>query len=677
MKNNRESGLEQIIAPGKIPSRFPVLDYEMERKYEKQASETSPDYSEKYSTIPEVIKATVARFGERPALVYKNNGENSFITYSRLDNSASAFALALMDKLSVKKGDHIAMVMDNSPDWMIANLGIQYAGAADVPRAADTPNEILETIIPHSDSRIALVQDLSTLQKLPNAGRNLDYIVVMDHNFKGAAGNILSFSELMEYGMQHLPEKKDEVLDRIKGIKGDDLASIIYSSGTTGTPKGAMLTQGNYMNNIEQIPKGFNVNENDRLLSVLPVWHAYERQVEYVMLGLGASIFYGSIKTLMYDLNRAEHTILAVIPDILNVLYKATMKKISTESNPLERMLAPLLIAGAKKYDRARRILNKEEPEYREESAPVENMRLMIAAVHKALYAPLHSLAQKEIYSKIQEKIGGKRLRIVTSGAGPLPSNIDEFFSAGRPTIPQISEGYGMTETIVVDFARDHKHNKIFTVGKALSGIEFRIVDEDNKDVRAGEIGLLKIRGPNVMKGYYKEPELTSRMIDSERFLSTGDLVRRTIDDYVRIIGRNDDTIVLTKGEKVNPALIENELIANQLIDSAVVIGDRKPYLAAHVYLNSAEAEKFAKQHSIKYFSLEELETNKKLVGYVREIVFRTTGNSKKFAKHDVVKRVVLHAQQIPEEFLSQTRKLKRKMFNTSYSDQNEEIYRR
>jgi len=159
--------------------------------------------------------------------------------------------------------------------------------------------------------------------------------------------------------------------------------------------------------------------------------------------------------------------------------------------------------------------------------------------------------------------------------------------------------------------------------------------------------------------------------------LSTGDLVRRTIDDYVRIIGRNDDTIVLTNGEKVNPALIENELIANQLIDSAVVIGDRKPYLAAHVYLNSAEAEKFAKQHSIKYFSLEELETNKKLVGYVREIVFRTTGNSKKFAKHDVVKRVVLHAQQIPEEFLSQTRKLKRKMFNTSYSDQNEEIYRR
>ncbi|MCX6710465.1 MAG: AMP-binding protein, partial [Candidatus Woesearchaeota archaeon] len=336
MENNLdESGLEKLI--NRRRALRTARDYEPER-HRQPDDEASPDYSEKYSTIPEVIKATVARFGERPALVYKNNGENSFITYSQLDENATAFAIALMNRLSVKKGDHIAMVMDNSPDWMIANLGIQYSGAADVPRAADTPSDTVKTIVEHSDAKIVLIDSLEQLPKLPENGENLDYIIIMDRDFKGSMDNILSFQDLLEWGIHNIANSnnKKKVGDRISEIKGDDLASIIYSSGTTGTPKGAMLTQGNYMNNIEQIPKGFDIDENDRLLSVLPIWHAYERQAEYAMLGLGASIFYGSIKTLMFDLNRAEHTILAVIPDILNVLYKATMKKISTESNPLE-----------------------------------------------------------------------------------------------------------------------------------------------------------------------------------------------------------------------------------------------------------------------------------------------------------------------------------------------------
>jgi long-chain acyl-CoA synthetase len=672
MQENLEEKLSIRAKAGSVmfeiecaPEEEPVHPTESEKEaaFAEQMKNILEDSNEREPrTIPEVVKRTVMNFGGRTALISSSN-EISSITYNELDNKATAFAIALMDRCSVVKGDHIAMIMDNSPDWMISNIGIQYSGAVDVPRASDTPTEILANIVNHSDSRIALVQNESLIPRLPDSGKALDYIIVMDKEFSKSVDKILSYSELMEYGEKMLPVKKYDVFERIGSLSGEDLASIIYSSGTTGEPKGAMLTHSNYMHNIKYIAKGFGFDENDRLISVLPIWHAYERQAEYALVGFGGSIYYSNVMKLRKDLQMAEQTVATMIPRILSLFYKGFMNKAA--ASPVKKILASALISGAKKYDRARRILENEEPEYNEIPEHEKSARMRNARIQKALYSPVKKIADKILFSKLKDALGEKTGTIIT-GAGPLPSEIDEFFSAAGL---KISEGYGMTETIVVDFVRDHAHNKIFTVGKILPELEYRIVREDGAEAKPGEIGLLKIKGPNVMKGYYRNPELTSKVIDSEGFLSTGDLVKKTIDDYIKIIGRNDDTFVLTTGEKVNPALIENELESDVGIDRAVLVGQHKPYVTAVIYPNRQALVAFAKSHSIKYSREDELLENPAVKKHVFGIVSKITGNNAKFAGYERVKDILLSFSEVTE--LSQSLKLKR---NEYYSNHREEI---
>jgi long-chain acyl-CoA synthetase len=619
-------------------------------------------------TIPEVVRRTASHFGDRPALLWRDGESLRTMTYVELDARATAFAIALMDKCSVAKGDHIAMIMDNSPDWMTANLGIQYAGGVDVPRASDTPADTLAHIVSHSDVRIALVQSASLVPSLPDEGKGLDYIIVMDKNFSGGDDRVLRWADMIAYGTEQVAARRQDVLERSASIAGGDLASIIYSSGTTGMPKGAMLTHANYMHNIKYIAKGFGVDENDRMIAVLPVWHAYERQAEYAFVGFGGSIFYSSVVSLRNDLQTAGQTVTIVIPRILNLFYKGFMRKVA--ASPAKKLIATVLLKGAKRYDQARRILEGEEAEFEEMPTQSRNAGVRKARFLRALYAPDHKTADRLLFSKIREALGSKT-RIVISGAGPLPSAIDEFFSAAGL---KISEGYGMTETIVVDILRDPAHNKLGTVGKALPEVECRIVKEDGTDAGVGEVGLLKIRGPNVMKGYYKDPELTSQVIDAKGFLSTGDLAKRTVDDYIKIIGRADDTIVLTTGEKVNPALIENELESDTFLDRAIVAGQDRPYLVAIIYPNKQELEGFAAKHGIRYAGLEELVDNPAVQGHVSAIVSRITGNLARFSSHERVKGIKISCGDVTE--VSQSLKLKRHEFYRHHVAEIDAIYR-
>ncbi|MEM3370164.1 MAG: AMP-binding protein [Candidatus Woesearchaeota archaeon] len=647
----RKDNLESIISRHSAIQRIKEETIQHQEENRRELKEESA-FKFQYSTIPQVIRESAKKFSDRTALIYKQDETLKSITYAQLDEMVTTFAEALIKYIGLEKGTRVAMILENSPEWLITNLAIQYSGAVDVPRGVNAPSELIRTILEHSGAEVAIIPTLEYIKNLPENGSRLKKVIVIDKDFEGEIGNIISYKDLMRIGVELIKKGSSEVERRISELKGDDLASIIYSSGTTGIPKGAMLTHSNYMHNMALLGKVFGVNEEDRLLTILPIWHAYERQVNYGMLAVGGSIYYGSINTLLSDLKNAEHTVITLVPDILVLLYKATMRKIE-QSSPLEKIIAKMLIKGAIEYDRAIRIINDEEPIFSEEEEP-DNTKILKSKIKAALLKPIHQLAQKKIYEPLKEKIG-KKLRIIISGAGPLPEEIDEFFSAGRPTIPQISEGYGMTETIVVDAVRVPKYyknmsigHKIFTVGKVLPGIEYKIVDENEREVGPGSVGRLLLRGPNVMKGYYKNEELTAKAFTQDGYLKTGDLAMKTIDEFIKIIGRADDTIVLRNGEKIEPAVLENELRALPYVDNAVVTY-KNDKLRAHIFLN-------------KDF----LNVNK---GYahLEEEIKRKIIESKRFHKHETIDEVVFHTEPIAQECLSETKKVKRKKFFEEY----------
>jgi len=642
-------------------------------------------------TIPEVIKNSVNKNGKNVALYFKKDNQLNSMTYNELDRKATQLSIALIENLGVEKGEHIALISNNRPEWIMCNLGIIYTGAADVPRGSDTPDEILQNIIKHSDARIAIIENEEVLKKMGDAEKNLEAIIIMDEKFKPEiSGNekVHSLAEFLDYGSKNMGSEK-KVLDRISQLKGEDLASIIYTSGTTGSPKGAMLTHKNYMHNIKHVPNYFSLSYDDKFLTVLPSWHAYERMCEYMMLSLGGLMHYGSIMTLKNDFLEAKPIVVAFIPELWTVLYKLFMNEIESQST-FKKKLAKMLIGFSQSYAHAKRIINNEEPIYSEmpdRDAELEKRKALQSlggfvpskyyltpAFKEVFYSIMHKLAQKLIFSQLKQKLGG-RLRIAASGAGPLPENIDEFYSAaGLP----ISEGYGITETMVVISIRDQFHNKIKTVGMPLPEIETKIVDKSGNEIGPGQIGILKVRGPNVMKGYYKNPELTAKVIDAEGWYDTGDLAKKTIDDYLKIMGRKDDVLVLTTGDKVNAMQIENELKGRFLIENAVVVGQNKPYITALIYLNKAELKKFAEKNSIKYENLDKLAANPLVRKEIYETVDKLTSNPKKFAPYEKIKGIKLSVEELRVGIeLSETMKLKRNKFYEMYAEEINELYKK
>jgi len=532
-------------------------------------------------TVAEVFQETVRRWPDRPALRVKGEGGSyRSVTYGELAQRVRALGTALLH-LGVRPGEHVGLVSDNRPEWLLADLACISIGAPDVPRGSDsTPREI-EYILAHAECTAVFVEDARQLEKVAAMRERLPHlrlIVVMDPAYAGPPPcDLHLLGDLVEKGTELLAGGDRAFAEAAEGVTPDGVATIIYTSGTTGEPKGVVLLHRNLMQNIEVVPALLRLTHEDRFLSILPPWHVFERMVEYVAVAVGASQSYTGIKTLVADMAAERPTFMASVPRIWEGIYGRVTANVAKE-RPLKRRLFSLLLAVSVRWVAAHKVIEGRDTLYRRPGAATRVARWVGALATVWLLHPLYSFAQRR-FEPIRARTGGQ-LRAAVSGGGALPPYVDRFFAAIGLTL---CEGYGLTETSPVLAVRDFDHLVLGTVGPPTPGTEIRIVDAQGHDLPAGEQGVILVRGAQVMAGYYRRPEETAQVLSADGWFDTGDLGRMTIRGELSITGRAKETIVLLGGENVEPTPIEEAAAESPYIAQIMVVGQDRKHLGALV----------------------------------------------------------------------------------------------
>jgi long-chain acyl-CoA synthetase len=622
-------------------------------------------------TVPARFHQAAERFGERPLLFRKTSTGWQSMSYQQLERSARGLALALMERLGVAKGDLVALYCDNRTEWLVASLAIHFAAAVDIPRGAEAPAEILVNILRHSQARFAIVENASVLEKLGSMAESLQAVVLMDAP-DSYPDRTIRFSELVQYGLQRLETAGHLVDQRWQMLADDDLASIIYTSGTAGDPKGAMIRHRNFLHNPSPLAQRIALVPDDRYLSLLPAWHSYERMIEYTGMFLGGQLYYGNLRSLREDLAGVRPTVFSTVPDFWISAYKIFQHRLFAGVSLLRRALLRSLLWSALQFGHARRILAGRIPRIRPASSLRRTLKVVLARCMISFYWFPFWLADRMIFRRLRQTLGGC-LRVATSGAGPLPPFIDEFFdTAGIP----ILEAYGITEAMVAVSIRDLKAPILQTVGRPLPGIAVEIRDKSGSTLPPGPPGQIFVRGAGVFAGYWKNDTLSRTVIDEFGWLATGDQGRWTQDGELQILGREDDTIVLANGEKVLAPRLENELVTDPWIQQAVVVGQGQPTMAVLLVLDPMVTKEWAGAHGWS-LSAETLLEHPAITAEIRTHLERLFSDRSRFASFERITLFrLLSRPLIVGRELSGTGKLRRAEFNRLYAKQIEEIYR-
>jgi long-chain acyl-CoA synthetase len=462
-----------------------------------------------------------------------------------------------LTELGMRPGDRIALISENRPEWVIADLAVQAAGAITVPIYPTMSGEQVAYILRDSGARLAIVSTRLQLQKVRRArAETPDLVGVVCIEDPGAlaadpAAAITLLRDVAERGHQQIRSGwgvAREFHDRAKAVRPEDIATIIYTSGTTGEPKGVMLTHANLIANIAGVHAVLDLGSDDIALSFLPLCHAFERLVVYVYLAHGVSIVFAeSFNTIGRDLQRVRPTVLTGVPRIF------------------ERLQDRVLAKGRAATGAKRAIFDWAAALAPERGSHLESLPASRGPRARPLLGLQSRLAERLVFKRIREGLGG-RLRFAVSGGAALRADVGRFFfGAGLPLL----EGYGLTETAPVLTVMPPDAIRFGTVGRALPGVELRIAAD----------GEVLARGPNVMAGYYRQPDATAAVI-VDGWFHTGDIGELDDDGYLRITDRKKELIVTSGGKNVAPQPIETAFRMHELIAEAIVIGEQRPYLS-------------------------------------------------------------------------------------------------
>ncbi len=568
-------------------------------------------FEENY-TVAKMIKNSAEKWPEIPSQYRRlKNGDFEPITYRTMYQTGLDFGAGLLD-LGLKRTEPIGLISDNCPEWQQADIGVISIGAVDVPRGCDATLIDLEQILAITECKFCIAQNNSQVKKIMSLKEKLPalkIIIALEDDIKdevrdackAGAVELYTFTQLVNSGKKWRVEHKDEIEAEVEKGSGDDLATIIFTSGTTGTPKGVMLTHKNFLAQLDEIPERIYINPGDRALSVLPVWHVFEREVEYVILIQGGSICYskpiGSI--LLADFKKLNPHLLPAVPRVFEAVYDGVTKKMR-KTGGLVLKLFNFFVGVAKIHKAMQRKMFNENPCF---TAYRPVLWWILFILPWSLMWPLYWLGDLLIFRKIKVMLGSN-FRAGIAGGGAYPKNIDEFFWAIGV---KIVEGYGLTETAPIVAVRPIAAPIYRTIGSPIRGIQARIVDMDGYVLERGQQGILQIKGPTVMKGYYKRPDLTEKVMTVDGWLDTGDLAVFTIHNELQIKGRIKDTIVLRGGENLEPLPIEMKLSESRFIKQAVVLGQDKRYLAALILVDEDEIKNYAAENGIQYDTYENL----------------------------------------------------------------------
>ncbi|HIT48977.1 MAG TPA: long-chain fatty acid--CoA ligase [Candidatus Coprenecus stercoripullorum] len=532
------------------------------------------------------------------------------------------------------KDDKAITICSNRPEWNFLDMGLNIAHMIHVPVYPTLGNDDFLHIFNHSDAKIIFVGSESQLKKLSPIIERMDTparVILMDDSDTHEC-----LRDLYRVGEEHEDTLRVPVEKMKRDIDTDEVASIIYTSGTTGTPKGVMLTHRNLMFNAYGHAVKQTVTSDQRMLSFLPLCHVYERSMNYEYQYIGISIYYAeSLGTIARDLADCHANGFCAVPRVLEMMY-----------DKLESAGKNLTGFKRKVYDWAWKFGNS-----------YDNYN------HGKFYNFKRNLADRLVYSKWREKLGGNEM-LVVSGGSSIQAKIVRLFNAARL---HIYEGYGMTETspVIAVNSPVQGFNVIGTVGKPMEGTELKFADD----------GEILTKGPHVMAGYYKDPEATRSVIDSEGFMHTGDIGRLVDGEYLQITDRKKEIFKLSVGKYVAPQVIENMLRESPYIANCIVIGENQKFASAIIVPDFERLHFWAAKHKISYNDNDELIAAPKVIAKIHEEIEKVNS---KTAPHEHIKRerIVCDEWGTANNMLSQTLKLKRSNIHKKYSELIREIYR-
>jgi len=595
--------------------------------------------------MPDTIYASfadvVSRFSGRTALMRKVNGAYQGITYAELSETVDALAAGLAER-GVRPGSMVGIYSYNRPEWVATDLAVAKLGAILIPVYHTLGADAIRYILNDAGVTHLIVENAELFANITRILAEVpplrDVVTIFGPESKSRAGKqLLSFEQLRKTGAEAL--KQNPKLGEPHKPAPDDLFTVCYTSGTTGEPKGAMLTHRNVLSNVQSLIPLFGVNENDVLVSFLPLCHMFERTGGYYcMLLSGAAIAYAeSVQTIREDVQLARPTVMIVVPRVLEKVYSAVQDKVL--SGPALNRL--LMVSTLRTYSRYCRLKSGNQP-----IPPWLGFK--------------HWLLGKLVVKKLIE-LGGGRLRLLVSASAPLDRRLARTI---RNLGFNLLEGYGLTETSPTVSVAVPGQERVGTVGKPLPGVEVRIGSNDE----------ILVRGPNVMKGYLNKPRETAEVIDADGWFHTGDQGKFDEEGNLIITGRIKELIVTAYGKKIAPTAVEQAIAKSKYVEQVLVYGDNRPFLTALITPSPLSLEGFARERAIPFKRYTDLLDHPEVLKLYDEEVKKALEG---FSQYEKVHRLRL----IPEPFtvenglLTPSLKTKRPQVVTAYHDEIEKMY--
>ncbi|GAB3624708.1 long-chain fatty acid--CoA ligase [Mariniluteicoccus endophyticus] len=579
--------------------------------------------------LGQMLAASVAAHPDRPALRVRVGDDWEVTTYRELGAEVASVAGALLD-MGVEHGDRVAIFCRNRPAWTVVDLAAVSIGAVVVPIYQTSTAQQARHILADAECRVAFVEGPAEAAKVAEVRDQLPHlreVVAFDE-----AEGTTAYATLRDHRVSH-PEKLDQ---RLGAVDENDVATIIYTSGTTADPKGVVLTHRAFVTEIEAVRVFFPMDETDQSLCFLPLAHALERAWTFVVLRTGAlNTYHADAATVAEAMPLARPTLMVSVPRLYEKVYAVAHERAA--SSPVKKRIFHWALAVGKKAQAAEGRLG-----------PVLTQQL--------------KLADRLVLANIREAIGGPK-NALASGGAPLRKEVEEFFHAAGILVCQ---GYGLTEAAPLVSFNCPEGFKFGTVGRVMPGGALKIADD----------GEILYRGPNVMVGYHNNERATDESFTDDGWLRTGDVGEIDDDGFLRITDRLKDLIVTAGGKNVAPGPMEGELAADPLVEYAVIIGDDRPCLTALIRPSLPDVEALAKEKGISYGAPHELLEHPEVVDHLKEIVAKFSAGR---ASHEKIRDIEVIDTDLTMEngLLTPTLKVKRRAVEKRFADKVDAMYDR
>lgn len=595
-----------------------------------------------FKTIPEMFIGVTTKYGTSKTYIkHKIDGKYVDINYHQVSEITENLALGLAS-FGVKRGDKVAIISENRPEWYYSDFAILGLGAIDVPIYPNSTSDSIEYILNNSESVGVIVSttfQLNKVLKIKSKCRNLNFIINISNDDPAGETGVYTFNKTIEKGKFFKRENPSHFSNSVELANENDLCTIIYTSGTTGEPKGVMLTHKNILSNVKSACEIINVTDQDTFLSFLPLSHIFERMAGYYLaFSCGSTVaFAEGIEKVAQNMGEIKPTVMTGVPRLFERMYSKIKKNLEKQPEKKQKIFEWGVAVGQ---------------EFRELKRNGKSVPFSLNIKHK--------LAEKLVFAKLKQVTGGN-LRFFISGGAALARELGIFFEAVGILV---LEGYGLTESSPVITVNRENDYKFGSVGKPIPGVEVKIAKD----------GEILAYGPNIMQGYYKKKKETQEMI-IDGWLHTGDIGVFDAEGFLIITDRKKSLFKTSGGKYVAPTPIENLFLGSKYIDQFIIIGDKRMFISALVVPDFEALREYADAHRIPYKTNEDLIKLKQ----IEEMMEKDFSQfQKQLASYEKIRKFTLLNTPFTIESgeMTPSLKLKRKVIEERYKDLIEDMYK-